>query len=60
MSTRIGTETPLVIAVCRRCGLIRSATIPDTTQERHIGLGGACPGEPQVQEPVGAASDRSA
>jgi hypothetical protein len=53
-------EAPLVVAVCGRCGLIRSAGLPQTTHERHIALGGSCPGAPQAQEPSEAATVRSA
>ena len=52
LATRIGPEAPLVIAVCGRCGLMRSAPVADTKHERHIALGGSCPRQPQEQEPT--------
>ena len=52
LATRIGPEAPLVIAVCGRCGLMRSAPLAEATEERHIALGGSCPRRPQEQEPA--------
>jgi len=51
LTTRTGPDSSLVVAVCSRCGLIRSAPIAHTTDERHIALGGVCPRQPQDQEP---------
>lgn len=52
-------DAPVLIAVCSRCGLVRTSQIPNRLSERHIGLGGECPGEPQLQEAIGRASKRS-
>lgn len=53
-------DRPVLAAVCAACGLIRTSALPRVTMERHIALGGDCPGEPQPQEPTGGAVERSA
>ena len=43
-----------VLAVCSRCGVIRSQVVPSPKHERHIDLRGTCPGEPQGAEDMDA------
>lgn len=50
VSTRRQDGFPYLLAICGRCGLVRSATIPGPNFERHIALAGPCPGAPQPQE----------
>jgi hypothetical protein len=43
--------TPRVAVVCTVCGAARSSLVPTVANmERHIALGGTCPGEPQPQD----------
>lgn len=48
-----------LVAVCGTCGIIRTSLIPNRTVERHIWLGGDCPGKPEPQEPAGGAVKRT-
>jgi hypothetical protein len=42
---------PRVVVVCSACGAARSSIVPQAANlERHVGLGGKCPGEPQPQD----------
>ena len=44
----IGAVGERVVAVCRRCGLIRTGRIASSTsRESRVDLRGECPGEPQ-------------
>jgi len=44
-------QSPIrVLAVCSRCGVIRTQVVPGPKHERHIDLRGACPGKPQTPE----------
>jgi hypothetical protein len=39
-------DSEWVLAVCGRCGLMRTQNAPAPAHERHIDLRGVCPGEP--------------
>lgn len=43
-----------VVAICSRCGVIRTSPLPDPMRQRHIDLRGSCPGAPQPAEPDAA------
>ena len=53
-------KTPLMVAICGRCGLMRTSTIPNTLYERHFGLEGDCPGKPLPAEKRGEGARRIA
>jgi hypothetical protein len=53
----VGAVGERVVAVCRRCGLIRTSRVAGTiNKEGRIDLRGDCPGEPQepMEEPHGS------
>ena len=41
-------DGPLITAICKRCGLMRRATV--SSRDKHLDLRGDCPGE--FQEPA--------
>jgi hypothetical protein len=43
-------DSAVLAIVCDQCGLERTNLLPTRSQERHIDIGGDCPGEPQEQE----------
>jgi hypothetical protein len=48
-SSTIGAIGERVVAVCRRCGLIRTGRVATATStESRVDLRGDCPGEPQA------------
>jgi hypothetical protein len=47
LSARGNSDTPLVVAVCSACGLIRRTAASDG---RRVDLRGDCPGEPQAPD----------
>jgi hypothetical protein len=50
-------QTPMrVVAICSRCGLIRTQLVPGPRHERHVDLRGTCPGEAQAPEDAESAA----
>jgi hypothetical protein len=39
-----------LVAICSRCGVIRTSPLPGPGRQRHIDLRGSCPGAPQPPE----------
>jgi hypothetical protein len=46
-SSEGNTTNIYVVAVCEKCGVIRSGLVPSVRNERYIDLRGVCPGAPQ-------------
>ena len=59
VTAQASSDAPMLVTVCSSCGLTRTSLLPNTLSERHIGLGGDCPGEPQKQEPTGRGQKRT-
>lgn len=51
-----GQSGALLVAVCERCGTVRTSGLPTPGYERHINIVGTCPGVPQPAERSGRAT----
>ena len=54
--TSAGQSGALLVAVCERCGTVRTSGLPTPGYERHINIVGTCPGVPQPAERSGRAT----
>ena len=52
----VAQESIYAVAICRQCGLTRSAIVSRGKRENYIDLSGTCSKAPPAKEPLGAYS----